>query len=56
MELNEGGKKFVEKIKVDTEANTEEYSVPKHGDRIAIDVLKDFTKVPSLYYLIYLHV
>ncbi len=45
MELEEGGEKFVEKIKVDTEANTEEYSVPKHANRVAIDTLKDFTKV-----------
>ena len=49
MELNEGGKTFVEKIKVDTEANTEEYSVPQHGKRVAIDILKDFTKVSFLY-------
>ncbi len=51
MELNEGGKTFVEKIKVDTEANTEEYSVPQHGKRVAIDVLKDFTKVSFLHVL-----
>jgi len=44
LDLEEQGQKFVEKIKVDTEGNTEEYSVPKHGDRVAIDVLKDFTK------------
>ncbi len=49
LDLEEQGQKFVEKIKVDTEGNTEEYSVPKHGDRVAIDVLKDFTKVPSFF-------
>merc|ERR1711872_270564 len=44
LEFEENGVKFVEKIKIDVAGQTEEYSVPKHMDRAAADVLKDFGK------------
>eukprot|EP00794_Sanderia_malayensis_P018727 gene18727-20616_t len=44
MEFEEGGQKYTEDIKVDTTEQVEEISVPKHLDRMAIDVLKDFKR------------
>ncbi len=51
MEFEENGVKFVEKIKIDVAGQTEEYSVPKHMDRAAADVLKDFGKVGAYFLL-----
>ncbi len=51
MEVEEGGETFVEKIKIDTERNTEEYSVPQHSGRAAVGILKDFTKVSVLFFM-----
>ena len=45
MKLNENGEKFVEDVKVDVAANTEEIRVPQHQDRAAIDILNDFNVV-----------
>ena len=45
MKLNENGEKFVEDVKVDVAANTEEIRVPQHQDRSAIDILNDFNTV-----------
>lgn len=44
MEVEEGGETFVEQIQIDTERNTEEFSVPQHSGRAAVGILKDFTK------------
>ncbi len=51
MEFEEGGNKYVEKVKIDVAGNTEEYSVPQHEDVDGADVLVDFTKVTSNYFL-----
>ncbi len=50
MKFEEGGEKFVEKVKVDLAGNTEEVVVPKHFDRPAVDLLKDFTQVSVLFF------
>eukprot|EP00795_Rhopilema_esculentum_P001433 gene1433-15858_t len=42
MKIDEGGKEFSEKIKIDIDQKTEEVDVPAHGDRAAVDVLSDF--------------
>ncbi|XP_065070705.1 uncharacterized protein LOC135695515 [Rhopilema esculentum] len=44
IKLEENGQKFTEKIKLDTVANTEEYDVPAHQDRVEMHLLKDFNK------------
>eukprot|EP00794_Sanderia_malayensis_P018653 gene18653-20534_t len=44
LEFEEIGKKFVEKVNVDVAGNTERIQVPQHGERPAVDFLKDFTK------------
>eukprot|EP00794_Sanderia_malayensis_P018652 gene18652-20533_t len=44
LEFEEVGKKFVEKVDVDVAGNTERIQVPQHGERPAVDFLKDFTK------------
>jgi hypothetical protein len=34
-----------EKLKIDTKAKTEYFSVPKHGNKEEIEVIQDFSKV-----------
>ena len=48
MKIDEGGKEFSEKIKIDIDQKTEEIDVPAHGDRAAVDVLSDFNVVSMI--------
>eukprot|EP00795_Rhopilema_esculentum_P011363 gene11363-21557_t len=54
MKLEENGEKFAEEIEVDVAGNTEEIKVPKHQDRMQVDLLNDFniglsaTKLPAI--------
>ena len=45
MKLSENGEQFTEKIKVDIPGNTEQIHVPKHQDRMEVDILNDFNIV-----------
>ncbi|XP_065065293.1 uncharacterized protein LOC135691378 [Rhopilema esculentum] len=42
MGIDEEGKKFTEKVKINLKEKTEEIVVPAHLDRAAVDVLNDF--------------
>ena len=45
MSIDEEGKKFTEKVKINLKDKTEEIVVPAHLDRAAVDVLNDFNVV-----------
>ena len=45
MKIEENGEKFNEKIKIDIAGQTEEIKVPKHQDRVEVDILNDFNVV-----------
>ena len=45
MKLEENGEKFVETVNVDLTGNSVEIKVPKHQDRMEVDILNDFSMV-----------
>ena len=45
MKLEENGEKFVETVNVDLTGNSVEIKVPKHQDRMEVDILNDFSVV-----------